>query len=56
MFSVFAAEGIDDPEVGLRFRRPVLAPGGSREPEELVRAFLGRPVSYDAFYSELGVE
>ncbi len=56
MFSVFAAEGVDDPAVGLRFRHTVLAPGGGREPEELVRAFLGRPVRYDAFYSELGVE
>ena len=56
LFSVFAAEGIDDPATGRRFRRTILAPGGSREPEQLVREFLGRPVEYEAFYEELGVD
>jgi thimet oligopeptidase len=54
LFSVFAAEGIDDPATGRRFRQEILAPGGSREPQELVREFLGRPVQYEAFYEELG--
>jgi Zn-dependent oligopeptidase len=55
LFSVFIEEGIDDPKVGMRFRKTVLEPGGTREPDELVREFLGRPVSFDAFYAELGV-
>ena len=56
MFSAFGPGGIDDPAIGLRFRRQVLAPGGSRDPDELVREFLGRPLSYEAFYDELGIE
>ena len=55
LFSVFAREGIDSPAVGRRFREQVLAPGGAREPDELFRAFTGRPVNYDAFFEELGV-
>ena len=55
LFSVFLREGIDDPKTGMRFRRIVLEPGGTREPDELVREFLGRPVSFDAFHEELGV-
>ena len=55
LFSVFAREGIDSPAVGRRFREQVLAPGGAREPDELFRAFTGRPVNYDVFFEELGV-
>jgi thimet oligopeptidase len=56
MFSVFMQEGIDNPTVGRRFRERVLEPGGMQEPDALFRAFTGRPVSYDAFFEELGVE
>ena len=56
MFSVFMQEGIDNPTVGRRFRERVLEPGGTQEPDALFRAFTGRPVSYDAFFEELGVD
>ncbi|GAB4564563.1 MAG: oligopeptidase A [Haliangiales bacterium] len=56
MFSVFVAEGLDNPAVGLRYRREVLQPGGLREPDALLEAFLGRPVSRAAFYDSLGIE
>lgn len=56
MFSVFAAAGdVTSPEAGLRFRRQVLAPGGSRDEGELVREFLGREPSEDAFLKNLGL-
>ena len=55
LFSAFEGTHVFDPEVGLRFRREVLAPGGMSEPDELVRNFLGRPVDPRAFYRELGL-
>ena len=42
-----------DPEVGMRFRKTVLARGGERPAKVLVEEFLGRPVSSEAFYSEI---
>lgn len=54
MFGLFQGH-MDDPEVGLRFRREVLAPGGGEEPEVLVRRFLGRAPQPGAFYRELGL-
>jgi thimet oligopeptidase len=36
-------------EVADHYRAKVLAPGGSRDAEDLVRDFLGRPFSFDAF-------
>lgn len=56
MFSVFAAAGdVTSPQIGLRFRRQVLAPGGTRDESELVRDFLGRDPSEDAFLKNLGL-
>ncbi len=56
MFSVFAASGdIRAPEAGLRYRRQILAPGGSRDEADLVRDFLGRDPSEDAFLKNLGL-
>lgn len=55
MFSVFAAEGdVRSARVGTRYRRTVLAPGGSREEGDLVRDFLGREPREDAFLDKLG--
>jgi len=45
MFSRFRAEGVTSPEVGAAYRREILEPNGSRDAEELVRAFLGREPS-----------
>jgi len=38
-----------DREVATRYRRKILEPGGSRDAEDLVEDFLGRPYSFDAF-------
>jgi thimet oligopeptidase len=56
MFSVFREAG--DPrssEIGGRYRKAVLAAGGSREESDTVRAFLGREPREDAFLESLGV-
>jgi len=55
MFSVFAKEGMMNPKVGKRFRRMVLAPGGTKEPMDIVRDFLGREPNNEAFKRSLGL-
>ena len=42
-----------DPKAGARYRKIVLESGGERAPGELVRQFLGRKPSPDAFFREI---
>ena len=49
MFSRFSREGVLSPAVGADYRREVLEPNGSRDAEDLVRAFLGREPSNAEF-------
>ena len=56
MFTRFAAGGLENPVVGMAYRKDILEPGATEEPDELVTRFLGRPVSYAAFYKELGIK
>ena len=55
MFSRFEAEGITSPEVGRAYRQFILEPGGSADAEELLRNFLGREPSNEAFLRQLGL-
>jgi len=55
MFTAFQRGGLDNAEVGMRYRREVLEPSGVLEPQQLLENFLGRPVSYEAFYQDLGI-
>jgi thimet oligopeptidase len=55
MFSVFLAAGLDNPEIGKRYRDDILVPGGSIEPDVLVERFLGRKPSAAPLYEELGL-
>jgi thimet oligopeptidase len=55
MFTEFERRGLENPEIGRRYRREILEPGATREPDDLLGSFLGRPVSYAAFYEELGL-
>jgi thimet oligopeptidase len=55
LFSAFERAGLADAEVGLRYRREILEPGGTAEPGELLRNFLGRAASYEPFYRDLGL-
>ena len=49
LFSKFDHANMLDPTVPTRYRRVVLAPGGSRPAADLVRTFLGRDFNYDAY-------
>jgi thimet oligopeptidase len=52
MLSAFG-DRLMDPAVGRRYRDLILAPGGERAPKDLVRAFLGRDPSPEAFFAEI---
>ena len=58
MASVFkkAPGGLMDKQVGARLRREIYAVGGSREVEESIRAFLGRPRSLQPFFEYVGLK
>jgi thimet oligopeptidase len=51
MFTAFQKGGLDNPEVGMRYRTTILAPGRMYDPNVEVKNFLGRPMSPDAFYN-----
>jgi thimet oligopeptidase len=55
MFTAFRRGGLENPEVGARYRTYILEPAREIEPDQEVRAFLGRPMSPNAFYSALGI-
>ena len=49
LLSRFAAEGMLNPEVAGAYRAQVLSPGGARDAAVMVRDFLGRNFTQDAF-------
>ena len=49
-------DGLMSREVGRRLRDEIYAPGGSRDIDASIRAFLGRDRSLDAFLEDLGIE
>ncbi len=53
LFSRFEANGLRDAETAQRYREAVLAPGASQPAAELVREFLGREWSVDAYEQQL---
>lgn len=53
MFSEFQQNGLRNPEVAQRYRRYVMDPGGSKDAADLVKDFLGRSYSFEAFANEL---
>jgi thimet oligopeptidase len=52
MLSPFSKDMLD-PKVGRRYRDTILAPGGQEEEMSLVRRFLGREPSNEAFFAEI---
>ena len=42
IFAQFQKEGILNPAVGMRYRKTILAPGGSRDSIDSLKIFLGR--------------
>ena len=55
MFSTFFKKDPMNKEAGKWYRNTVLKHGGSREPMELLKEFLGREPSNEAFYKQLGI-
>lgn len=61
---VFAADlfyhikkyGLLNPEIGIIYTQKVLAPGGSIDPNELLRNFLGREPNQKAFLKDMGLK
>ena len=56
MFGRFEREGVTSTVVGADYRREILEPNGTRDPLELLRAFLGREPSPGTFLRLLGIE
>ncbi|GAC1544685.1 MAG: M3 family metallopeptidase [Vulcanimicrobiaceae bacterium] len=52
LFTAFAGGGLESAAVGERYRRDILEPAREREPDDEVRAFLGRAMDPAAFYRE----
>ncbi|MFW9908531.1 MAG: M3 family metallopeptidase [Candidatus Thorarchaeota archaeon] len=55
LFTKFEEAGFMDEKTGLEYREKILAPGGSRDPDEMVRDFLGRESNNEAFMRALGI-
>jgi Zn-dependent oligopeptidase len=55
LFTRFAKDGVMNAATGRAYRRMILAPGSTQEPDVLLQRFLGRPLSYDAFFREMGI-
>ena len=55
MFSRFIEEGVTNPEVGSRYRREILERGGTLDGDQLLRNFLGREPSNEAFLRHIGI-
>jgi thimet oligopeptidase len=49
LFGVFRREGLVNPEPAARYRKAILEAGGGRPAAELVKSFLGREASFDAY-------
>ena len=56
MFTAFEAGGLESPVVGARYRHDILEPAREIEPDDEVKAFLGRPMDPSAFYKEFDQE
>lgn len=54
LFSRFEETGVFDAETGQRLRREIFEPGGGRDENLSLEAFLGRPLDSQAFFKELG--
>lgn len=56
LFADIKKQGILNPEIGARYVREIIGKGGSKDPNELLTAFLGREPNQEAFLTYLGFE
>lgn len=55
LFTRFAREGVLNPFTGRDYRNIILAKGRTEDPDQLLREFLGRNPSEDAFLKQIGI-
>lgn len=55
MFTAFQKGGLENPVVGMRYRKDILSPARTVEPDAEVAAFLGRRMNPNAFYREFEI-
>ncbi len=55
VFSVIKKHGLLDPVIGKKYVQEILSKGGSQDPNELLRNFLGRDPSNEAFLKDMGL-
>jgi Zn-dependent oligopeptidase len=55
LFTRFEKEGVMSAKTGRAYRDVILEPGATQEPDALLERFLGRPLSYDAFFRAVGI-
>ncbi len=55
VFTKFEKNGFMDTKTGVEYRKKILAPGGSLDPDKMVQSFLGREMNSDAFMKSLGL-
>jgi thimet oligopeptidase len=55
VFDHLLASGLGDPKVGKRFADILFAPGGGKDPAQMLEEFLGRAPSQDAFMKSYGL-
>jgi len=56
IFSIFKANGLLDESTGRKLRKEIYEVGSSRDENASLESFLGRPLSNEAFFRDLGLE
>ncbi|MFX1560836.1 MAG: M3 family metallopeptidase, partial [Promethearchaeota archaeon] len=56
IFTKFEKNGFMDSKTGTEYRQKILAPGGSLNPDDMVKSFLGREMNTEAFMKSLGLD
>lgn len=52
LFAKFEEKGLMNPEIGMKYRKEILAPGGTRDSAESLKLFLGRDPNDQAFLKQ----